>query len=196
VLQAWCTLLGNVRGTLYDVLGVPPSATTEEIRAAYRKLAQVYHPDKPTGDEAGFKQINEAHQVLCSSYRRGLYDMQLSTSEAQAIVKESIDPRVLWLNVLVSIVFIAIGITCGVYGDKPAPNYNGWLVILFWAFIALGVCRFKYREYRFSRYGEFLKAAFLDTAGFVLSILARYSVILILVGVVGLAGWILSLFGK
>lgn len=156
----------------------------------------MYHPDKSTGNEAAFKQINEAHQVLSSSYKRGLYDMQLSTSEAQAIVKGSIDPKVVWLNVLVSIVFVAIGITFGVYGDKPAPNYNGWLVILFYAFIALGVCRFKYREYRFPHYGEFLKAASIDTFAFVLSLLARYSVILLLAAVVGIAGWIFSLFSK
>ena len=45
----------------YEVLGVSKSATKDEIKSAYRKLAKVYHPDnKQTGDEAKFKEIQEA----------------------------------------------------------------------------------------------------------------------------------------
>jgi DnaJ-like protein len=195
------TVLRNVPRTLYDTLGVTPSATTDEIRAAYRKLAQVCHPDKSTGDEAAFKEINTAHQVLSSSYKRGLYDMQLSTGEAQVIlregiVKEGIDASVVRLNVLVSIILVAVGITLGVYGDKPAPNYNGWFVALFWIFITLGICRFRYREYKFRRYSDFLKAASIDTFAFVLSLLARYTPLLLLAAVIGLAIWIGSVVDK
>ena len=46
----------------YEVLGVSKSATKDEIKSAYRKLAKVYHPDnKQTGDEAKFKEIQEAY---------------------------------------------------------------------------------------------------------------------------------------
>ena len=43
----------------YEVLGVAKSASKDEIKSAYRKLAKKYHPDnKETGDEAKFKEVN------------------------------------------------------------------------------------------------------------------------------------------
>ena len=54
----------------YKTLGVDKSASQEEIKKAFRKLAQQYHPDKPTGDEAKFKEINEAYSVLSDSKKR------------------------------------------------------------------------------------------------------------------------------
>ena len=60
---------------LYAVLEVEPTATPQEIKRAYRKLALQYHPDKagPSG-EAKFKQINEAHAVLSDPQKKKLYD--------------------------------------------------------------------------------------------------------------------------
>ena len=61
----------------YEILGVSKTATTEEIKKAYRKLAAKYHPDKNPGDkhaEEMFKQINEAHSVLTDPEKRKLYD--------------------------------------------------------------------------------------------------------------------------
>ncbi len=61
----------------YDVLGVARTATPEDLKQAYRKLAMQYHPDRNPGDphaEARFKQINEAYQVLSDAGRRGHYD--------------------------------------------------------------------------------------------------------------------------
>ena len=51
----------------YQTLGVSNTASQDEIRAAYRKLAMKYHPDRNPGDkkaEENFKEINEAYQVL------------------------------------------------------------------------------------------------------------------------------------
>ena len=51
----------------YELLGVPRTATAEEIKTAYRRLARKYHPDVNPGDasaEARFKEINEANEVI------------------------------------------------------------------------------------------------------------------------------------
>lgn len=58
----------------YNVLGVSRSATQEEIKRAYRRLAHKYHPDKDGGDEEQFKQVNEAYQVLGNETKRAQYD--------------------------------------------------------------------------------------------------------------------------
>lgn len=59
---------------LYDVLGVSRDASQDEIKKAYRKLAHKYHPDKDGGDEAKFKEVNEAYQTLSDQNKRAQYD--------------------------------------------------------------------------------------------------------------------------
>lgn len=58
----------------YHILGVERSASADELKRAYRKLALQYHPDKPTGNEEKFKEINEAYQVLGDQEKRTQYD--------------------------------------------------------------------------------------------------------------------------
>ncbi len=58
----------------YAVLGVEKSATQEDIKKAFRKLAHQYHPDKNKGDDAKFKEVNEAYQVLSDDQKRAQYD--------------------------------------------------------------------------------------------------------------------------
>ena len=58
----------------YALLGITKTASEDDIKRAYRKLAQQYHPDRPTGNEKKFKEINEAYQVLSNAEKRAQYD--------------------------------------------------------------------------------------------------------------------------
>lgn len=61
----------------YSILGIAKSASTADIKKAFRKLAMKYHPDKNPGDKAAekkFHEINEAHEVLADSEKRKKYD--------------------------------------------------------------------------------------------------------------------------
>ena len=76
--------------TLYEVLGVGPTASAAEIRTAYRELATRYHPDRhqgsPLADLATEKlaEINAAYEVLSDPARRATYDAKLSQSAGGA----------------------------------------------------------------------------------------------------------------
>jgi DnaJ-class molecular chaperone len=61
----------------YSVLGVPKTASDEDIKKAFRKLARKHHPDLNPGDkaaEAKFKELNEANEVLGDPEKRKKYD--------------------------------------------------------------------------------------------------------------------------
>ena len=63
----------------YEILGVPRTATAQEIKRAYRKLARKYHPDLQAPSERAkaserFQEINEAHEVLSDADKRAKYD--------------------------------------------------------------------------------------------------------------------------
>lgn len=66
--------------THYDILDVPPSASTDQIRRAFRSLAFIYHPDLAGPDVSDpnlFIQIREAYEVLIDEDRRKAYDMEI-----------------------------------------------------------------------------------------------------------------------
>ena len=69
-------------GIYYRIMGLPPSATEEEIKAAYRRLAWLYHPDANPPQfrrwaEARMRLLNEAYEVLSNPQTRAEYDRSL-----------------------------------------------------------------------------------------------------------------------
>lgn len=70
----------GVSGNYYQILGVGPKASPDEIRAAYKKLALKYHPDVNQGSkesEERFKEVLEAYQTLSDPQKKDLYDLRL-----------------------------------------------------------------------------------------------------------------------
>jgi molecular chaperone DnaJ len=64
-----------VKRDYYEVIGVTREATFEEIKKVFRSKARNLHPDnKQSGDEAAFKELAEAYEVLCDEQKRSLYD--------------------------------------------------------------------------------------------------------------------------
>lgn len=67
----------------YKVLGVEKGASQDEIKKAFRKLAHQHHPDKSSGDETKFKELNEAYQILGNEEKRKQYDQYGADFEQQ-----------------------------------------------------------------------------------------------------------------
>ena len=80
--------------TLYEVLGVTQEASTDQIKAAFRRLARERHPDRFQGmarasAESAFQEITEAYNVLTDAAARRRYDQQLTSSAKEQLT----DPK-------------------------------------------------------------------------------------------------------
>ena len=86
----------NKKKDLYSILGVKKTATNEEIRAAYRRLVLIYHPDKnedkkDPNSAAKFIELNEAYKILSDIKTRKIYD---ETGEYEEIEKQNFTMKV------------------------------------------------------------------------------------------------------
>jgi curved DNA-binding protein CbpA len=89
----WVLVVGEVRAmtTYYDILGLAPTASADEIKAAYRHLATQLHPDKTPGAnkavlqliEDRFKQVQGAYDTLKDKRKRAEYDATLRSADHQ-----------------------------------------------------------------------------------------------------------------
>ena len=86
----------NDRRTFYEILGVEPLASADQVRVAFRRLARDRHPDRFQGSarvaaELEFQAITEAYNVLSDPAARGRYDQSLTAAAKQA--RTLTDPR-------------------------------------------------------------------------------------------------------
>ncbi|MBN1665292.1 MAG: J domain-containing protein [Deltaproteobacteria bacterium] len=79
----------------YAILGVTPSASPDEIRAAYRRLAKEYHPDHFTGGSELFQQIQEAYAVLGDALKRRTYkqSLQKASRQTETVSRPCVEPE-------------------------------------------------------------------------------------------------------
>lgn len=62
---------------LYEVLGLPKKSSIEEVKKAFKRLALIHHPDKPTGDRTKFEKLTQAYNVLNDEGTKLMYDASL-----------------------------------------------------------------------------------------------------------------------
>jgi len=79
----------------YDVFGVPPTASSEDISAAHKSLAKMYHPDINSSDDANERMaiLNEANEVLSDTVKREEYDRRMGISRSQKREREFLSHR-------------------------------------------------------------------------------------------------------
>jgi len=135
----------NMPEDLYEILQVHPSAESEVIEAAYKKLAQKYHPDVDKSPKATerMKMINVAHDVLSDPEQRRTYNATRLDKKGGPSVKPNpiVDPpQILFKNVTPGTVktasFLVIN-TGGPYSKISISNPDTWLKIVDWRSISI-----------------------------------------------------------
>ncbi|WP_317203973.1 DnaJ domain-containing protein [Janthinobacterium sp.] len=83
---------------LYNVLGVPPNASDDEIKKIYRSLAMRFHPDRNTapGAEVRFKSVTKAYEILADPVKRAEYDQSVNH---RIILDPEAEAYALWRSV-------------------------------------------------------------------------------------------------
>ncbi|XP_058054038.1 dnaJ homolog subfamily C member 5 homolog [Anopheles bellator] len=106
--------------TLYLTLGLPKTATADEIKKTYRKLALKYHPDKnPNNPDAAdkFKEVNRAHSILSDLTKRNIYDNygSLGLYIAEQFGEENVNAYFVVTSPTCKALFMICGIITGCY---------------------------------------------------------------------------------
>jgi len=152
--------------SFYDLLGVEPTASLAEIRAAYRANLGKYHPDVNSAPNATrlTALLNEAWETLRDPQRRAAYDSSFRTAQpnprheseppppppppphprpepaaSSPTAHSSIpDERTKAARLLVGWLGVIAGVICGFIGDRSGADYNGGYVFLFWVGVVGG----------------------------------------------------------
>ncbi|XP_071450250.1 dnaJ homolog subfamily C member 5 isoform X1 [Hetaerina americana] len=106
--------------TLYQILGLPKTATADDVKKTYRKLALKYHPDKnPNNPDAAekFKEVNRAHSILSDLTKRNIYDNygSLGLYIAEQFGEENVNAYFLVTSGWCKALIIFCGIITGCY---------------------------------------------------------------------------------
>ncbi|XP_040153102.1 dnaJ homolog subfamily C member 5 homolog isoform X2 [Anopheles arabiensis] len=106
--------------TLYQTLGLQKTATADEIKKTYRKLALKYHPDKnPNNPDAAdkFKEVNRAHSILSDLTKRNIYDNygSLGLYIAEQFGEENVNAYFVVTSPTCKALFMICGIITGCY---------------------------------------------------------------------------------
>ncbi|SPQ26068.1 7b963a06-a7a8-48b9-85b6-6ad3ccded636 [Thermothielavioides terrestris] len=125
VRRAELELKKSQRKDYYKILGIEKTATDQEIKKAYRKLAIIHHPDKNPGDaeaEARFKDISEAYETLIDPQKRERYDSGVDLADPSDMfggggMAGGIDPEIL---------FSMMGGMGGMGGGSPFGGAGGF----------------------------------------------------------------------
>lgn len=115
----------------YAILGVSKTATAEEIKRAYRKLARQHHPDLNPGNQAAeekFKEINEAQEVLSDPEKRSKYDQygqywQQAAQRGPTASRAALIPQALILTNMATLMILFKKCSAGSHlGEHTVPD--------------------------------------------------------------------------
>ncbi|CAK1599753.1 unnamed protein product [Parnassius mnemosyne] len=112
--------LSTAGDSLYQILQLPKTATPEDVKKSYRKLALKYHPDKnPNNPEAAdkFKEVNRAHTILSDVTKRNIYDNygSLGLYIAEQFGEENVNAYFVVTSTWCKVLVVVCGILTGCY---------------------------------------------------------------------------------